>query len=78
MLKLNKLNKKTNFVLTLLSNFKFKQHLIHKANEYGCIVIILIEEYTSQCSPTCGNCSKKNTVEELKCVLIVDKHAIEI
>lgn len=57
--KKNKLNKKIKFVLNMLSHYKFKQHLINKSNEYGCNVITVTEDYTSQCCGYCGSLSKK-------------------
>lgn len=53
--KRKKLNKRTKFVLMMESHYSFRQHLITKADEYGCEVIVVTEEYTSK---TCGNCFK--------------------
>lgn len=53
-----RLNRKVKFVLLQLSHYKFRQHLLHKAVEYGCSVDIVTEEYTSQCCGKCGMLSK--------------------
>lgn len=62
----NKLNKRIKFVLNQLSHYKFKQHLLHKSNEYGCNLYIVTEEYTSQCCGNCGVLEKKYTKERIK------------
>jgi len=41
------------FVLQMERHYKFRQHLISKAEEYGCKIDVVTEEYTSK---TCGNC----------------------
>ena len=45
--KKKKLNKNVKFVLNMLSHYKFRKHLINKANEYGCEVNVITEEDTS-------------------------------
>ena len=55
----NRLNAKVSFVLNALSHHKFQQHLLHKAEEYGCRVVIVTEEYTSK---TCGRCGRIDSV----------------
>lgn len=65
--KRRKLNRKVKFVLNNLSHYRFKQHILNKAQEYGCKIIIVTEEYTSM---TCGNCgmmSKKYTNRIKEC-----------
>lgn len=57
--KTNKLNKKTKFVLNMMSHYKFRQHLQNKCLEYGCNLHVVTEEYTSQCCGLCG-CLSKN------------------
>lgn len=52
--KKKRLSKRVKFVLNNLSHYKFKQHLKHKCEEYGCELQIVTEEYTSRC---CTNCS---------------------
>ena len=47
------MNGRVKFVLNNLSHYKFREHLLHKAEEYGSKVEIVTEEYTSQC---CGHC----------------------
>jgi putative transposase len=56
--KRRKLNKKSKFVLNNLSHYKFKQHILNKGKEYGCDIIIVGEEYTSQACGKCGQLSK--------------------
>ncbi len=60
-----RLNKRVKFVLSMLSHYKFRQHLIHKSIEYGCSVEVVTEEYTSI---TCTNCGiqSKNCVNRIK------------
>lgn len=57
--KRRKMNRKTAFVLNQLSHYRFKQHILNKSQEYGCQVIIVEEEYTSQACGNCGQLSKK-------------------
>lgn len=59
------LNRKVKFVLNNLSHYKFKQHLLNKAKEYGCICEIVTEEYTSQLCGLCGQLSN-NYVGRMK------------
>ena len=61
-----RLNKKVKFVLNNLSHYKFKQHILNKGKEYGCEIIIISEEYTSQSCGNCGQLSKKynNRIKE--------------
>ena len=55
----NRLNAKVSFVLNALSHYKFQQHLLHKAEEHGCRVVFVTEEYTSK---TCGRCGRIGAV----------------
>ena len=57
--KKQKLNKRVKFVLLRLSHYQFKQHLINKGNEYGCLVLEVTEEYTSKTCTKCGQISNK-------------------
>jgi hypothetical protein len=57
--KVKRLSKRVKFVLNNLSHYKFKQHLLNKAKEYGCCVQIVTEEYTSKCCGKCGLLSDK-------------------
>lgn len=63
------LDKKTKFVLNMLSHYKFKQHLINKSNEYGCKIKIVTEEYTSLTCTKCGNKSKQYNKREKECMI---------
>lgn len=68
--KKNRLSSKIKYTLNTMSHYKFKQHLINKANEYGCLLNIVTEEYTSMKCSKCGTDSKvyKNRVKEcVKC-----------
>jgi len=71
----SRLNKRVKFVLNSLSHFRFRQHLLHKAEEKGCKVEIVEEHYTSQCCGQCGRLSKKykQRVKECKCGCSVDR-----
>ena len=51
--KKNRLTGRVKFVLNMQSHYRFRQQLLNKSKEYGCRVIVMTEEYTSQC---CGNC----------------------
>lgn len=53
-----RLNRRVKFVLNMLSHYKFKQHLLNKAEEYGCKVEIVDESYTSMMCGYCGKLSK--------------------
>jgi len=52
--KMNKLYKRIKFVLLNLSHYKFRQHLSHKCDEYGCQLEIVNEYNTSKCCTKCG------------------------
>ena len=53
--KKKRLNKKVKFVLNMLSHYKFKQHLINKGNEYGCVIDVETnEEETTKTCTICG------------------------
>jgi len=52
--KIKTLSKQSKFLLNSLSHYKFRQHLLNKAEEYGCTVKIVTEEYTSKCCSNCG------------------------
>ena len=60
-----RLNRKVCFVLNQLSHYKFKQHIQHKSEEYGCKVYIVTEEYTSQAC-VCGELSKNYNSDRVK------------
>jgi putative transposase len=47
------MNKRQKFAQQMLSHYSFRQHLLHKAEEYGCMVEVVNESYTSL---TCTNC----------------------
>ena len=49
------------YSLNMLSHYKFKQHLINKGNEYGCLVVEVTEEDTSITCTKCGKKSNKYT-----------------
>jgi len=63
----SRLSGKVKFVLSMLSHYKFRQHLLNKAKEYGCKVIECTEEYTSQCCGKCGYLSKTYNKREKEC-----------
>ena len=65
--KRKRLNKKIKFVLNQLSHYRFKQHLINKANEYGCKVEIVTEEYTSKACTNCGCMSDTYDYRRKRC-----------
>lgn len=52
------LGRKINYSMLKLSHYKFKQHIKHKGEQYGCKVYEVTEEYTSQCCGRCGKVSK--------------------
>ena len=63
-----RLSRKIKFCLNQLSHYKFRQHISLKSMEYGCQLINVSEEYTSQC---CGKCTKLSTsynYREKKCI----------
>ena len=70
-----RLNKRVKFVLNSLSHFRFRQHLLCKAEEKGCKVEIIEEHYTSQCCGSCGKLSKKynNRVKQCECGCEIDR-----
>jgi len=49
----SRLNERVKFVLNHQAHYKFRQHLLSKAKEHGCLCIVVTEEFTSQ---LCGNC----------------------
>jgi putative transposase len=59
------IGKATKRNLLSMRHYRFKQHIIHKSEEYGCKIKIVEEDYTSMC---CGNCGKlsKNYVDRMK------------
>ena len=57
--KIKTLSKQSKFLLNSLSHYKFRQHLLNKAKEYGCTVKIVTEEFTSKCCSNCGILSDK-------------------
>jgi len=63
----NKLDKRVKFVLLMLSHYKFRQHLIHKCIEYGCLLEIVTEEFTSMCCTKCGHLSNNYKGREKIC-----------
>jgi len=63
----NRLNKRVKFMLNMLSHYKFRQQLLHKAEEYGCEVLIVKEEYTSKCCGNCGHLSNNYIGRIKKC-----------
>ena len=61
-----RLNKKVKKVLNMLSHYKFKQHLINKGNEYGCIVDTEVSEYgTTKTCTKCG-CEQYSLEERIR------------
>jgi len=68
-----RLNSRVKFCLNMLSHYRFRQHLICKANEYGCRVLVVTEEYTSQLCTKCGMLSKKYKEREKICTHCGDK-----
>ena len=62
-----RLNSRVKFVLNQLSHYKFRQHLLSKAKEYGCQCIVVTEEYTSQLCTVCGNLDKQYNNRIKKC-----------
>jgi len=67
MLQKDSLNGETKDAMTLLSHYKFRQHLIQKSIEYGCKVETVTEEYTSQTCTKCGEMSKNYVNREKRC-----------
>ena len=56
--KKSRLSKRVKYVLSQLSHYKFRQHLLNKSQEYGCVVRVVGEEYTSMTCTNCGLQSK--------------------
>ena len=56
--RIRRLNGRVKFVLNNLSHYGFRQHLTNKCSEYGCELIKVTEEYTSQICPLCGKADK--------------------
>jgi putative transposase len=74
--KFNRLNKRYKFTLQNLSHFRFRQHLLNKAQENGCKVEVVDESFTSQCCGGCGRLSKKYSfkrVKKCKCGCNIDR-----
>ena len=73
--KINRLAKRVKFVLNSLSHYKFRQHLLNKAQEYGCEVTIVTEEYTSKTCTKCGKISDiyKEREKNCKCGYKIDR-----
>src|SRR5437868_2195652 len=61
------LSKENKNVLNALSFYKFKQHLQHKATEYGCRLLIVSEHYTSMTCTKCGHQSATYVNREKCC-----------
>ena len=56
--KTRRLNRRTKFVLNMLSPYKFRQHLIRKGYEYNCeIYNDATEEFTTKSCTNCGHMS---------------------
>ena len=52
-----RLNANVKYVLNTLSHYSFRQHLATKSVEYGCIMKVVTEEYTSCTCTKCGHMS---------------------
>jgi putative transposase len=63
----SRLNKRVKFVLNMESHYKFRQQLLNKGQEYGCEIVEVTEEYTSQCCGNCGHLSKNYVGREKVC-----------
>lgn len=63
----SRLNRRVKFTLNQLSHYSFRQHLIHKCNEYGCQIDVVNESYTSMCCTKCGYLSKNYIKRTKKC-----------
>jgi hypothetical protein len=50
----SRLSGRVKFVLNQQSHFTFRQHLLNKAKEYGCLCKVVTEEFTSQFCSNCG------------------------
>ena len=55
--KRRRLQKKVKKVLNMLSHYRFKQHLINKGNEYGCVIDT--EATENETTMTCTYCENK-------------------
>ena len=74
--RVTRLNSRVKFVLNNLSHYKFKQHLLAKGKEYGCLIVEVGEEYTSKCCGKCGHISDqyKNRIKKCPmCNLEIDR-----
>lgn len=65
--KRTRLNSRVKFVLNQQAHYKFKQHLLNKAKEHGCLCIVVSEEYTSQLCTKCGKLDKTYVQRTKKC-----------
>ena len=63
-----RLNGRVKFVLQQLSHYRFRQHLINKANEYGCKIDIVSERHTSGTCTFCGQWSSNYEQRIKKCI----------
>lgn len=67
--KKRRLNKKTKFVLNMLSHYKFKQHLINKGEEYGCVIETEADENeTTKTCTFCGSMDNKKNGRIRECL----------
>lgn len=74
--KKRQLNGRVKFVINMLSHYKFRQHLSHKCEEYGCELIVVQEDYTSMTCTNCGHMSKiyKDRIKDCpKCKIQIDR-----
>jgi len=62
-----RLNKNVKYVLNTLSHYQFRQHLLNKSKEHGCMVKIITEEYTSCTCSNCGHMSSNYEYRLKKC-----------
>ncbi len=65
--KRSRLNGNVKFVLNQESHYTFRQHLLNKAKEYGCVCVTVTEEFTSQLCTKCGNLDKTFVGRIKKC-----------
>ncbi len=63
----SRLNGNVKFVLSQESHYTFRQHLLNKAKEYGCVCVTVTEEFTSQLCTKCGNLDKTFVGRMKKC-----------
>lgn len=61
-----RLNSRVKFVLQQMRHYKFRQRLLAKGQEYGCLIKVVTEEYTSKTCGKCGN-MKPPSGREYKC-----------